>query len=245
MNTQLKFLIVEDDLNAALDLQMMLEEMGYTVQGRVDNSAKAMEVIFTKKPDVILMDIDIKGQMTGTEIGQHIKHLNIPIIFTTGFDNIKHYKDAQKTNMYGYIIKPVNQFTLQANIESLIKSKTADDFKFNELKEEVVLAKTIFLKKKSTYHKIDFSDVQCIEADGKYALLYVGDDKYISKYSLSEMEKIIPQNKFMRIHRSYIINMDYLVAFAPSMNSVRIKQGKELPISRSYKDAFMTKINIG
>lgn len=241
MKSRLKFLIVEDDLNIALDLEMMLEEMGYKVQARVDNSAKALEIIFSKKPDVILMDIDIKGNMTGTEIGKTIKHLNIPIIFITGFNDKTHFKEAQESNMNGYIIKPPNQLTLQSTIENVIKSLNP----IQDIKEEHLFEDTIFLKKKSTFHKINFDNVQCIEADGKYTLLYVDDDKFISKHSLVEIMKILPDNKFMRIHRSFILNLDYLVEFDPSMSTVRIKQGKELPISRTHRENFMAKINIG
>lgn len=243
MGSQLKFLIVEDDLNIALDLEMMLEEMGYKVQARADNSAKALEIIFAKKPDIILMDIDIKGDMTGTDIGKNIKHLNIPIIFITGFNDKAHFKAAQESNMNGYIIKPPNQLTLQSTIENVIRNMNRGAV--SETKEDKIFEDTIFLKKKSTFHKIDFDNVQCIEADGKYSLLYVNDDKFISKYSLTEIVKMLPENKFMRIHRSFILNLDYLVEFDPSMSTVRIQQGKELPISRTYREEFMAKINIG
>lgn len=244
MGNQLKFLIVEDDINISLDLQMMLEEMGYNVLARADNSATALEIIFSKKPDIILMDIDIKGDMTGTDIGKSIKHLNIPIIFITGFNDKDHFKAAQEANMNAYLIKPPNQLTLQSTIESVIKSMDLEQGGLGTI-EDKFLENTLFVKKKSTFHKINFENVQCIEADGKYSVLYVDDDKFISKYSLTDIVKILPGNKFMRIHRSFILNLDFLVEFDPSMSTVRIKRGKELPISRKYREELTAKINMG
>ena len=98
-NSALKILIVEDNISFALELEMILDEIGYQIIATVDNSAEALDIIFSKEPDLILMDIDIKGNLSGTQIGQKIKHLNIPIIFITSFDNKERYEDARQSNM--------------------------------------------------------------------------------------------------------------------------------------------------
>lgn len=67
---KLRILIVEDDLLLAIETESKLKKMGYEVIGIADNSATAFELIYADAPDVILMDIDIKGKMSGTQIGE-------------------------------------------------------------------------------------------------------------------------------------------------------------------------------
>ena len=91
---KLDVLVVEDNLSFALELSMMLEDIGYNVIGQVDNAAEALELIFSKMPDIILMDHDIKGEMTGIELGNKIRHLDIPILYITSFGNEEHYEEV-------------------------------------------------------------------------------------------------------------------------------------------------------
>ena len=114
---KLDVLIVEDNLSFALELEMLIQEIGYNIVGRVDNSDEALEIILNKQPDFILMDVDIKGNMTGIEIGDKIKHLDIPILFITSFGDDVHYQKAKQTLMVGYLVKPIDKFTLLTSIQ--------------------------------------------------------------------------------------------------------------------------------
>ena len=90
-----RVLIVEDDFSFGLELVMLVEEIGYQVLGLKENSDDALVLIQQDTPDVILMDIDIKGSMNGLELATAIKHLRIPVIFITSIQRIDYYEQAR------------------------------------------------------------------------------------------------------------------------------------------------------
>ena len=122
MNTfRLKVLIVEDNFSFAIELEMLLEELNYEVISKHDNSATALEAIFSKEPDLILMDINIKGELNGVEIGQKIIGLNIPILYITSFKDEATYREAAKSNMIGYLVKPIEKYSLRTAVQLAIE----------------------------------------------------------------------------------------------------------------------------
>ena len=85
----LNILIVEDSISYSIELEQLASEIGFNVIGVVDNSADALDTIFSTPPDIILMDINIKGKLNGIEIAKKINHLNIPILYITSFNDEK------------------------------------------------------------------------------------------------------------------------------------------------------------
>ncbi|MGB1216957.1 MAG: LytR/AlgR family response regulator transcription factor [Saprospiraceae bacterium] len=244
MSESLKFLIIEDDISTSIDMEMYLSEMGYDNVAKTDNSGSALEIIFSEPPEIILMDIDIKGSLKGTEIAQKIKHLDIPVIFTTGHDDVEYYKEAQKSNMYGYLIKPVSKFSLQSSIEMALKANFGD----TDVKEEsgdFNMGDAIFLKKKTAYHKISFKDIEFLESEGRYTLVHSKGERFISKYSISDFEKIMKSYNTFRTHRSFLINVDYLVSYDMIDNTISMESGKEIPLSRTKKMEFLECMKMG
>ncbi len=248
--TKVKILIVEDNLSFALELEMLVEELGYEVLARVDNSGEALDLIFSTPPDLILMDVDIKGNLTGLQIGERIKHLNIPIIFITSYGDEEHYAQAQNSFIVGYLVKPANKFSLKSAIEVALKaiaSKQQDKVAKEEEKvdeDNFVLEDYIFIKKKKAYHKIEIKSIQCIIADGNYSILYVGDQKFITRFKLSYLEEILPKNHFLRIHRSNIINLMFFESVNLDEMEVKVKSGQSLLVSRNKKQVLLDKMNM-
>ena len=111
-----------DDLSFALELEMLVQEIGYQVAGVVDNSASALEIIYSERVDFILMDIEIKGRMTGLELGKKLRPIKIPILYITSFGNEAHYEEAQKSNIVGYLVKPIDKYTLRTAISLAVGS---------------------------------------------------------------------------------------------------------------------------
>ncbi len=170
-NTDLNILIVEDNLSFSLELEMLIDEMGYQLVDSVDNSERALEIIHSKMPDLILMDIDINGNLSGTQVGEKIKHLDIPIIFTTSFDDESHYKDAQDSNIIGYLIKPISKFSLKTNIDMAIKNIASKKMKkekekVDDLLQNILPERTLRdLKEKGTTEPIKYESVSILFTD--------------------------------------------------------------------------------
>ncbi len=113
-----KILIVEDEAIIAMELKSNLENLEYEVTSIVDTGTKAIEKVKTDKPDIILMDIRIKGEMDGIETTAQIQaNLDIPIIFLSAFEDKDKLERAILTLPYGYLLKPVQNRDLKVNIE--------------------------------------------------------------------------------------------------------------------------------
>ncbi len=113
-----KILIVEDDDIIARVEDWRLKNLGYTVCGRATNSTEAMELVENKKPDVVLMDINIKGDIDGIETAKMIKKgFNIPVIYVTSHSDGATIVRAKETKPDGFILKPFEDNDLRIAIE--------------------------------------------------------------------------------------------------------------------------------
>lgn len=109
-----KILVVEDDLLLSMLNKKHLQQMGHTVVNAVTNGKDAIESVIRDKPDIILMDIRIKGDMDGIETMMEIsKFSNVPVIYLTGNSNEDSKARAVKTNMLAFCLKPVHFEELQ------------------------------------------------------------------------------------------------------------------------------------
>lgn len=114
-------LVVEDDAIGAMDLNGILTSLGYSVLGPVSSGAKALDKIKDTTPDLVLMDITIKGDINGIETAKLIKdQIEVPVIFLTAHSDEKTVKQAEQVNPAGYIIKPFDGVKLRKTIESTL-----------------------------------------------------------------------------------------------------------------------------
>ena len=116
-----KILVVEDEAITALDIQGLLESMGFEVVSIASHGVEAIQKAEDLKPDLILMDIMIKGEMDGIEAAQKIKTIfDVPVIYMTAYGDEKTFKRAKLTEPYGFITKPFNREELRASIETAL-----------------------------------------------------------------------------------------------------------------------------
>ena len=112
-----KILLVEDDAIEAMDIKRTLESFGYKVPFTASRGEEAVEKARKELPDLILMDIILKGEMNGIETANKIKELEIPIIYLTAHSEEDAVQKAKLTGPYGYLIKPYDPFELRYAIE--------------------------------------------------------------------------------------------------------------------------------
>ncbi len=119
--SEYKILVVEDELLVATDIEESLDSLGYIVQGTVDTGLGAISNVEKSLPDLILMDINLKGEMSGIEAAKIItQNHNVPIIYLTANADLSTINQAKVALPYGYIIKPFTDKDLQTNIEIAI-----------------------------------------------------------------------------------------------------------------------------
>ncbi len=119
-----RILIVEDEIVVASEIKLRLEAMGYGVLGIVNNGREAIELAERHEPDIILMDITLKGKMTGLEATREIaKSYGIPIIFITAHTDKTTLDSAREASSHGIFTKPFSDAELQAAIQQALISK--------------------------------------------------------------------------------------------------------------------------
>ncbi len=120
-----KLLVVEDESIVAMDLVEQLREMGYEVCGSADTGREAIALVEAHAPDLVLMDIVIKGEMDGVDTARQLKRrFNTPVVFLTAYNDLRTVTRAAETVPYGYLTKPFQSKDLRAAVEvALYKSR--------------------------------------------------------------------------------------------------------------------------
>ncbi|NYB53062.1 MAG: response regulator [Methanobacteriaceae archaeon] len=114
-------MIAEDDAIIAMGLENKITSWGYSVESVVYRGEDAVEASFKSKPDLILMDIGLKGELDGIEAAKRIKSLDIPVIFVTGQNDQGLIKDALKTVPYAILKKPLLHEILKEKMQTALK----------------------------------------------------------------------------------------------------------------------------
>jgi CheY-like chemotaxis protein len=113
-----RILVVEDEHIVAMGIKRMLKELGYTVTGIASSGEDAISKAESTFPDVVLMDIMLKGEMDGVEASEKIRsRFNIPVVYLTAYSDDKILNRAKRTEPFGYIIKPFDEKDLYSSIE--------------------------------------------------------------------------------------------------------------------------------
>jgi two-component system, LytTR family, response regulator LytT len=219
----LKILIVEDEVLIAEDLKDILKTFGLKKIEMVHDKASALENLRLKKPDIAILDIRMEKELDGLEIGEFIQNnYNLPFIFITAHSDIEMIKKIIKTKPVGYITKPFKKSDLFANINLAIEQLTTNN--------------KLFIKDGYSTHVININEIVYIESEGNYINIFTSSKKYLSRQNMESILLDIDSNDFLKIHRSYIINL----------NKVKKYSGKEviineitLPISKTFYDVFI------
>jgi two-component system, response regulator PdtaR len=131
LNKKINILVVEDDDNVSIVLSARLESLGYTVCATAETGSDAIRAVAHHHPDLVTMDILLKGKMNGIEAAAEIaRNSDVPIIFMTCLSDQAIFEQAIKTNPYGYIIKPYDIHELRSAIEiAVVKHRAAQSQK--------------------------------------------------------------------------------------------------------------------
>lgn len=179
--SKVEILIVEDESIIALNLKETLFELGYKVCGVAPNRCKTLTLLEKgAKPDLILMDIYLKGPTTGIELAKELKNSipEVPVVFLTANSEIKTIKEASETFAYGYIIKPYKKQSLHAAIEVALSKAKEDNEKIKKLDAVENINKTLehqlSLNKEQNHRTIQLKYGYLYDKETK--TLYYGDE---------------------------------------------------------------------
>lgn len=241
--------VVEDEAIVSKDIQHSLKKLGYNVLGAASTGEKAIEMVGELKPDIVLMDIMLKGQLTGIEASEQIKaHLDIPVIYLTAYADEATLAKAKVTEPYGYIIKPFKEIDIHTSIEMAIykHSKEAAVRKERDLLFSIVENRDnkdfIFVKSNSRLVKLKTTDIYFVEALKDYVVINALNNRYTIHSTMKDIVSKLPQDDFIRVHRSFIVRLDKIAAIEQP-NLILENDKKVIPIGGSYKDDLSKRIN--
>lgn len=244
-------LVVEDESIVSKDIQNSLINLGYSVIGAAASGEKAIELALQLNPDVILMDIMLKGTINGIEAAEKIKEeIQVPIIFLTAYADNSTLSKAKITEPYGYILKPFKEIDLRTAIEIAIykHQKEIEILQQKDLLHSIVENKDnnssdfIFIKANSKLVKLNKSNIFYIEALKDYVAIYTKDTRYTIHSTMKDIEIKLGLDKFIRVHRSFIVRMDKIESI--DFPNLYLEEDKKMiPVGGSYKEDLQRRIN--
>ncbi|MDI9308809.1 MAG: LytTR family DNA-binding domain-containing protein [Limnohabitans sp.] len=240
----IKAIIVDDESLSISVIEEYLKPFAtIEIIDRCTQSELAIEIIKTKKPDLLFLDIQMP-RFNGFEVIEAVLSVYNPyVIFITAFDN--YAIQAFETNAIGYILKPIDEQKFKNIIQKAITQLQQQNFQnLKELlssfqKTDNEFLKRILIKEPNRFFYIPVEDVYFFEASGDYVNVVTAEKKYTINNSLSALENSLNPLEFARIHRSTIVNCNQIKEFKPYFNSEYIlvlKNKIEVKVSRNYKE---------
>lgn len=244
MDTSVKILVVEDEMIIGAKISMQLTSLGYEVTGILPRGDEAILHLEQNKPDIVLLDINLKGTIDGIETAKqiHQKH-NTPIIYITANSDEATFNRAKSTKPFAFIAKPFKQLDLQRAIELTISRMAENETgKMEETENDeqpFILNDRIFVRHKEKMLKIMLADILYIEADRNYSRIFTANKEHLLSITLKTIEEKLPVKLFQRIHRSYVINILHVDEVAE--HHVMIAQ-KPIPLGTGMREQLMQRL---
>ena len=247
---KIRIFIIEDDFIQFNKLEMLLEGMGYELAGHADHGDEALNLIAATNPDLLLVDIEIKGNKTGIEVVERQNQRDpIPVIFTTSFKDKETIDKAKQTEPYAYLIKPFEKETLQAAIElALFRFRKSPDILRQNLEnsgwdEDQLVKGSFFLKSSGMLTKVMLADIRYVEVKDKNCLVGVENEVLTMRIPLHKMEEKLPFKTFIRVHRSFIINSQHIDQVDITNHQV-IMGDYRIPVGRAYRESLLNNLDM-
>jgi two-component system, LytTR family, response regulator len=227
---------IDDEPLALAKLKDYIDKVQYlNLLAEFDNGADSLDYLKNNKVDLIFLDIQM-DDFTGIQLLEALKE-RPKVILTTAYDQyaIKGYE----LEVSDYLLKPISFDRFIKAVEKIYALIEKEDIIGNKLKESEIQpdkkGNFIFVKSDYKLQKVRFKDIQYIEGMKDYLRIVTPEKRLMVLQNFKKMEDILPDNKFVRVHKSYIISVDKI----DSIGKKSLKVGEmNIPIGESYKKAF-------
>lgn len=232
---EIKCIIVDDEALAREGLKKYIQTFDFlSLVAACNNVASARETLETTPVDLMFLDINMP-KMSGLHLLETLSTPPMTILVTAYLD---YALDGFRLNVLDYLLKPLS---LQRFTQSVLK---AQDY-FSARQQPVVPANQpvqdyIFVKHKQVYEKVMLSDILFVESMQNYVLIQTIHTKIIAYLTFKNVEQQLPADSFLRIHKSYIVNLHQISKLDSNMVQAG---GHTLPVSRSQRDLLMQVVN--
>jgi two-component system LytT family response regulator len=250
-HVKLRTLIVDDELPSRKKIRAFLQDHPeFQVIAECSDGEQAVAAISTHKPDLLFLDVQIPGR-NGFEVLDALPAKSCPaVIFVTAFD--KYAVRAFEVRALDYLLKPFNKARFSEALHRFRerKSRLKDVDHKQELKEALQEIQResrdnerISIKSGSRIILLRKGSIEWIEAQGDYVKLHTGKESHMLRETMAAAAERLDPNRFVRIHRSRIVNLDHVREIRPLWGgdySVLMRDGTELTMSRTYRMNFQS-----
>lgn len=243
---KIRAILVDDEESARDVLENLLARFCPEVEliAKCENVPQAVDIINKEQPDLVFLDIKMPNY-SGFEIVNFFKEVDFDIIFVTAYD--QYAVRAFEIAAIDYLLKPVDIARLKSAIERVLAQRNIE----HQAQRLTVLSNTLESKQihniavsdKGQQHIIPINGIIAIEAQESYCIIHTAEKKYTASKNLKHFETVLESlPKFMRVHKSWIINKDHLKHYSKSDLSIHLSTGLVAKLSKYKKAEFETAI---
>ncbi|MCD4681451.1 MAG: response regulator transcription factor [Bacteroidales bacterium] len=249
-----KIILVAAENAIIKSIQNAIKNTNYSIQAVVSSNKKAVEEIEKNRPEIILMELDIKGKIKGLESAELIKkRYDIPIIFIFNPEDQDIINNIKTTELQGYLLKPLKAETLENELKAAIEiaiykhGKEMLLKKENELYISLLSGKDkhdgIFVRANYRLNHIKYTDIIYVEAFKDYVVIHTADESFTTHATMKEMVRTLPPREFARVHRSHIIKLDKIINIKYPDMLIEGKKTK-IQVGGMYRKDLYRRLNI-
>lgn len=236
----LRIFLVEDNMSFALEVEMLVSRLGCSMVGQADNGAEAICKVDEKNPNLILLDIGIRGTINGLDLAKKFRQQKRAIIFITQSRDRNTYQTAQTFQPLAYLVKPFDLLTLRSTLEQASRTLPPKKVSEPEGKNDPY---SFYIRQNNVLNKVKYNQISWIKSDGNYCNIHTVNKKFVTKVSLVTLMKRLEKMDFIRVHKQYIVPV-YRIENINLVNSVLYIGDQMIPIGRSYKSVLVKQLDL-
>jgi len=242
-----RILIVEDDISISENIEEILELLGYVNIDIANSANQAVKEIKKHRPDMVFMDIKLKGDKDGIELGEIINQMvDAPIVYVTSYSDPEIIERAKRTHPAGFIVKPFNTNDIHAMVEIVLYNQrtrpvTAEAAGSSAYESPYLVTDAVYIKADNAFERVEYPDIYYVEANGNMVTIYTRHRNYTIRKSMKDMEEKLPANLFLRVQKSFIVQLAQIETF--NTKEINLKTGDTVQVGRQYYNSFLAKLN--
>jgi two-component system LytT family response regulator len=233
------YIIIDDEPDAIDVLKFHLNNIPFMeLKATFRDPLEGLEYLQKHTIDLLFLDINMP-KLSGIDFPKFLQNPPL-IIFTTAYS--EYALQSYELKAVDYLLKPIEfDRLLQAvmKVKQVLNQKKVGNTTNAETSHDTA-EQTVFIKSGSEFHQLPIQNIKYIESDGNYVTFHTTKRSILARYKISEVKELLPQQFFVRIHRSYIIALKHIETVK---KHCVIIDGKEIPISSNYREGFLTIID--
>ena len=261
--TALRVLGVDDDELLAMQVAMLVEQLGYAELGPAYSAEQALALLQAEAdtpPDAAILDIGLPGELDGIALAARLTALRpLPLIFLTSYPDHATFERARAVGPFAFLIKPADQLAVQRALELALmqfagharpaderaaEAEAADDegpLPPGPWSRELLVRDAFFIKDGTRLVKVPRRLVSFIQSEGNYTMLHTTDGRrFALRQPLRELARSLAPH-FVQVHRSWLVNVECVEQIDPGRSVLRVDD-RELPLGKRYRDELLARL---